>query len=78
MVDDVIAAMILGRQKSNTIRDHLRGKAALGNVHVADNVAWHIKNGRLDASSVKNILSPDDYNLVETLTQAGDVKKGFR
>ena len=77
VVDDVIAAMILGRQKSNSIRDHLRGKAALGNVHMADNVAWHINNGRLDAQGVKNILSPDDYNLVKTLAQTNDVKKGF-
>lgn len=77
VVDDVIAAMILGKQKSNSIRDHLRGKAALGNIHVADNVAWHIKNGRLDAESMKNILSSDDYNLVKTLAQAYHAKKGF-
>ena len=77
VVDDVTAAMILGRQKSNSIRDHLRGKSALGNVHIADNVAWHIKNGRLDAECVKNIMSPDDYSLVKTLTQSHETKKGF-
>lgn len=76
-VDDVTAAMILGRQKSNSIRDHLRGKSAMGNVHIADNVAWHIKNGRLDIESVKLILSPDDYNMVKALTQSTTVKKGF-
>lgn len=77
VVDDVTAAMILGKQKSNSIRDHLRGKSALGNVHIVDNAVWHIKNGRLDVESVKNIMSSDDYSLVKSLIQSQEAKKGF-
>ena len=77
VVDDVTSAMILGKQKPNTIRDHLRGKSALGNVHIADNTAWHIKNNRIGIKSVKGILTPDDYNIVKLLTEQHDTKKGF-
>lgn len=76
VVDDVIAAMILGKQKSNTIRDYLRGKSALGNVHIADNAAWHIRNGRIHIEDVKNMLSPDDYSLVKAMTQ-NETGRGF-
>lgn len=76
VVDDVIAAMILGKQKSNSIRDYLRGKSALGNVHIADNAAWHIRNGRIHIEDVKNMLSPDDYSLVKAMTQ-NETGRGF-
>lgn len=77
VVDDVTSAMILGKQKSNSIRDYLRGKSAMGNVHIADNAAWHIKNGRLDLDSVKSILTPDDFNIVRTIAAPSDKKRGF-
>ena len=68
---------MLGKQKSNSIRDHLRVKSALGNVHIVDNAICYIKNGRLDVESVKNIISSDDYSLVKTLIQSQEAKKGF-
>ena len=74
-VDDVTSAMILGKQKSNTIRDHMRGKE--GNVHIADNAVWHIKNRRLDIDSVKGILGSDDYNMVKSIVTAADQRRGF-
>lgn len=77
VVDEVISAMILGKQKSNTIRDHLRGKSMLGNVHIADNAAWHIKNGRLTTDSVKRYMSPDDYNIVKSITEVTRLRRGF-
>lgn len=77
-IDDVIAAMILSKQKSNTIRDHLRGKAAMGNVHIADNAVWHIKNGRITLENVKNFMSPDDYAMVRTMaTSTKNAQRGF-
>ncbi len=77
-VDDVTSAMILSKQKSNTIRDHLRGKSVLGNVHIVDNIAWHIKNGRITLDSVKNILNPDDFAMVRTIISSmQNHKRGF-
>lgn len=75
--DDVVSAMILGKQKSNSIRDYMRGKSAMGNVHIADNAAWHIKNDRLTLENVKPILAPDDFGIVRTLTEPTDRKRGF-
>lgn len=75
--DDVVAAMILGKQKSNSIRDYLRGKSAMGNVHVADNAVWHIKNGRLSLDNIKPFLSPADYEIVKTLTEPEERRRGF-
>lgn len=75
--DDVVAAMILGKQKSNSIRDYMRGKSSMGNVHVADNAAWHIKNERLTLENVKPILTTDDYGIVATLTEPTERRRGF-
>ena len=77
VVDDVTAAMILGRQRSNSIRDYLRGKSAMGNVHIADNAAWHIKEGRLSLENVRAILTPDDFGIVKSLTAPNEKKRGF-
>jgi len=77
-VDDVTAAMILGKQKSNTIRDHMRGKSLAGNVHIADNVVWHIQNSRLELENIKNILTPDDFNMVKSIvSSSGQTRRGF-
>ncbi len=77
VIDDVTAAMILGKQKSNSIRDHLRGKSALGNVHIADNAAWHIQNGRLTLDSVKRYMSQDDFSIVRSLVETQTQRRGF-
>ena len=74
--DDVTASMLRQRQKSNALRDYLRGKSALGNVHISDNAAWHAKNGRLQLESVKNILSPDDYTISKCIVSAETTKSG--
>lgn len=74
--DDVVAAMILGKQKSNSIRDYMRGKSSKGNVHIADNAAWHIQNGRLKLEDIKLLLAPDDYEIVRALTSS-ERKRGF-
>ena len=76
-VDDVTAAMILGRQKSNTIRDHMRGKSSDGNVHIADNAVWHIQNSRLELDSLKNILNPDDFGMVRSIVSSSVQRRGF-
>lgn len=76
-VDDVTAAMILGKQRSNSIRDYLRGKSAMGNVHIADNAAWHIKEGRLDLECVKPLLAPDDFAIVRSIATPTEKKRGF-
>lgn len=75
--DDVVSAMILGKQKSNSIRDYMRGKSNMGNVHIADNAAWHIKSGRLTLDNVKPILAPDDFGIVRTLAQPTEKRRGF-
>lgn len=74
-VDDVVSSMILNKQKTNAVRDYMRGKAALGNVHIVDNAIWHIDNSRIDADSLKNILSTDDYNIVRSILNIR--KRGF-
>jgi len=76
-VDDVTAAMILGKQKSNTIRDHMRGKSSEGNVHIADNAVWHIHNSRLEVENLKNILNPDDFTMVKSIISASVQRSGF-
>lgn len=75
-VDDVVSAMILGKQKSNSIRDYMRGKSSKGNVHIADNAAWHISNGRIELADIKNLMTPDDYEIVRSLTST-ERKRGF-
>ncbi|MBS7306102.1 MAG: Flp pilus assembly complex ATPase component TadA [Lachnospiraceae bacterium] len=76
-VDDVTSAMILGKQKSNTIRDHMRGKSSDGNVHIADNAVWHIQNSRLEIKSLKNILNLDDYAMVKSIVSTSGQRSGF-
>lgn len=76
-VDDVTSAMILGKQKSNTIRDHMRGKSSEGNVHIADNAVWHIQNARLELKGLKNILNPDDYTMVKSIISTSGQRSGF-
>ena len=75
--DDVVSAMISGKQKSNSIRDYMRGKSAMGNVHIADNSVWHIRNERLTLDDIKPFLSPDDFGIVRTLTEATEKRRGF-
>jgi len=77
MLDDVASAMIRQRQKSNALRDYLRGKSELGNVHIADNAAWHSKCGRIDIESIKNILLPDDYNIAKSILSERMIRGGF-
>lgn len=77
VVDDVVAAMILAKQKSNSIRDRLRGQSGVGNVHIADNAIWHIQNKRLSADSVVRYMSPDDYSIVRTTLGSQTQRKGF-
>lgn len=67
MVDDVVSSMIMSKQKPNTIRDYMRGKSLLGNVHKADNLYWHIKNGRLDIDDVKRYAWPDEYTMLRAM-----------
>ena len=77
VVDDVVAAMILGKQKTNAIRDHLRGRADLGNVHIVDNAVWHIRNGRLTLDNLRVYLSPDDFNTVRSIVGEDNKRRGF-
>lgn len=77
VIDDVVSAMILQRQKANAMRDYLRGKSKYGNVHLADNAAWHIHQGRIELESIKNILSTDDYNIVKAILTSKNTRGGF-
>ena len=77
VVDDVVAAMILGKQKTNAIRDHLRGRGDLGNVHIVDNAVWHIRNGRLTVDNLRVYLSPDDFNTVRSIVGEDNKRRGF-
>ncbi len=77
-VDGVVESMILAKQKANAIRDHLRGKSAMGNVHVADNAAWHIREGRLTLEDVKPYLNDEDNRIVKSLvTLSPSGRSGF-
>lgn len=77
VVDEVISSMILGRQKANAIRDHLRSNGITGNIHIVDNAVWHIKNNRLTLESVKPYLSQDDYNTVRAIVGEETKRRGF-
>lgn len=77
VVDEVVSSMILGRQKSNAIRDHLRSNGMLGNVHIVKNAVWHIKNNRLTIDDVKPYLSQDDYNTVRAIIGEENKRRGF-
>lgn len=76
-VDDVIAAMIAGKQKANSIRDHLRSKVAFGNVHAADNAAWHIQNGRISLEAVMPYLSRDDCAMTQAIVGTETTRRGL-
>lgn len=77
IVDDTVSSMIMQRQRPNAIRDYLRGKSKCGNVHIADNAAWHIQNGRLEVQTIKHLLSPDDYNMVKAILANIQKRGGF-
>lgn len=77
VIDEVVSSMILGRQKSNTIRDHFRSKGLNGNVHIVDNAAWHIKSNRLTLESVKPYLSQNDYNTVNSIVNTENKRRGL-
>lgn len=77
VVDDVVSSMILGRQKMNAIRDHLRSKGVKGNVHIVDNAVGHINNNRLSIENVKSYLSHDDFNTVRAIVGEVNKRRGF-
>ena len=77
VVDDVVSSMILGRQKANAIRDHLRSKGNVGNVHIVTNAVWHIRYNRLTFDDVKPYLSLDDYNTVKTIVEEENKRRGI-
>lgn len=77
VIDEVVSSMILGRQKSNAIRDHLRSKGLNGNVHIVDNAVWHIKNNRLTLESVKPYLSQNDCNTVNSIVNTETKRRGL-
>ena len=78
VIDDVTASMITSGQKSNNIRDTMRSRSALGNVHIADNAIWHIQNGRLNIEDVKPYLSSADYAIVNSVIPNKEVRGDFR
>ena len=75
MVDNVVSGMIRQRQKSNSIRDHLRSQKLSGSVHLVDNVVWLCRNNNLSLESIKSILSNDDYNLAKSILSNGKTGK---
>ena len=77
VVDDVVSAMILQRQKANAMRDYLRGKSQLGNIHIADNAVWHAGFGRIEIESLKGILTNDDYNMAKAILASTKMRGGF-
>ena len=77
VVDDVTASMIMARQKSNSIRDTMRGKSALGNIHIADNAIWNIQCGRMEAENIKQYLSDSDYAIVKAVISQNGKRGGF-
>lgn len=76
MVDDVISSMIKQKQKSNALRDYIRSKKDTGCIHLVDNIVAHIKNGDLDYTTVKFMLSVEDYKLLESIMTSCTVKRG--
>lgn len=77
MVDDVISAMIKQKQKPNALRDYIRCKKDTGCIHLVDNIVFNVKNGDLDYTTVKPLLSVEDYKLVESIMTSGIGKRGF-
>ena len=65
-VNDALSGMIRQAQRPNAFRDYIRGHKEVG-VHIVDNAAWHINEGRLDLESVKPFVSPEDYMVVSSL-----------
>ena len=78
VIDDVTASMIASGQKSNNIRDTMRSRSALGNVHIADNAIWHIKNNRLNTEDVKKYLSSSDYSIVNSVIPKKEARGEYR
>lgn len=76
MVDDVISSMIKQKQKPNALRDYIRSKKDTGCIHLVDNIVAHIKNGNLDYTTVKFMLSVEDYKLLESIMTSCTVKRG--
>lgn len=77
MVDDVISAMIKQKQKPNALRDYIRCKKDTGCIHLVDNIVFHAKNGDLDYTTVKTLLSVEDYKLLESIMASGNGKRGY-
>jgi len=41
-------------------------------------VVWHIQNSRLELENIKNILTPDDFNMVKSIvSSSGQTRRGF-
>ena len=76
-VDDVISSMIKQKQKPNALRDYIRTKKDTGCIHLVDNIVFHSRNGDLDYTTVKPLLTAEDYRLIESILTAGNRKKGF-
>ena len=66
MADDVVSAMILQskRQMPSVI---ICVGIKCGSVHIADNAAWHIRQGGL----IESVLNIDDYNMVKAILANG-------
>lgn len=64
-IDTTFANMIKEHKNINNMRDNLRSKSELGNVHLVDNILWHISEGRLQQEDVQDILTTADMELIK-------------
>lgn len=65
MNDSVISGMLKNRgSQSSAIKDYMRSKRETGNVHIIDNVTWHIRNNRFKVNDAKHLMTADDYRAV--------------
>lgn len=69
MVDETFANMLKKHTNINNIRDLLRSKRDKGNIHIVDNIQWHIANGHFAKEDIVGFVEDDDMQLLNTLLE---------
>lgn len=70
-----VTSSLLRQGKNNaTLRDYIRS-ANNGSVHLIDNVAWHIKNNRINLETCKEFLSNSDIEVLVNILENSKTEK---
>lgn len=70
MNDSVTSSMIRQTKGGNNLKDYIRSSKN-GSLHIIDNAAWHIENGRLTMNDCESVMDKPDLEVLKTILSQG-------